>query len=91
MLWVISYDIADARRRRLVSRELQGVGQRVQKSVFECRISPSRMNALRADLLEIINPQQDSVRYYSLCRWCVDEVSGHGTVVRIDSSEYYLV
>lgn len=36
--YVVIYDISKARERRRVDQTLKGFGQRVQKSVFECRL-----------------------------------------------------
>lgn len=67
---VVSYDIADtetpegARRLRRAAEVCLRYGQRVQFSVYECRVSPTRLEQLIGDLLDVIEPDRDSVRIY---------------------------
>lgn len=64
---VVAYDIADDRRRTRVARLLEGYGERVQKSVFECELDPQRETALRLVLSSLIDDEEDAVRIYPLC------------------------
>lgn len=68
---LISYDVstmnAEGRARlRKVSRECQNHAQRVQNSVFEADLDYSAFLKLKDRLLKIINPEQDSLRFYYL-------------------------
>ena len=68
---LITYDVntetPEGRKRlRLVAKECENVGQRVQKSVFECLVDPAQFVALKNRLEKIINKEQDSLRYYRL-------------------------
>lgn len=71
MLVLVCYDVATesaAGRRRLrqVARACQDHGVRVQFSIFECTLDPAQWTALRAQLLSIIDPESDSLRFYLL-------------------------
>lgn len=71
MLMLISYDVATSdktgrRRLRLVAKECQNWGQRVQYSVFECIVDPAQWAALRQSLIDLIDPEKDSLRFYFL-------------------------
>ncbi|SNR95864.1 CRISPR-associated protein, Cas2 family [Humidesulfovibrio mexicanus] len=71
MMVLVSYDVSlsdsdGARRLRRVSKACKDFGQRVQYSVFECIVDPAQWTRLRARLEEIIDPAQDSLRYYFL-------------------------
>jgi CRISPR-associated protein Cas2 len=71
MLILICYDVAtveSAGRKRLrrVSRALQDYGQRVQNSVFECRVGKKHWTILQDRLLNEINKDEDSLRFYFL-------------------------
>jgi CRISPR-associated protein Cas2 len=71
MLMLITYDVATTtregrRRLRRVAQACKNYGQRVQKSVFECLIEPEQWVVLRDDIMEIVNPEEDSVRFYPL-------------------------
>ena len=71
MLILITYDVntsdADGRRRlRMVAKKCVAYGQRVQNSVFECQVDAAQYRLLQAELTEIIDPNKDSLRFYSL-------------------------
>ncbi len=71
---VVSYDIVDDRRRNRVARLLKGYLQRVQKSVFEGELLPAREQRLLDLLSLVIDPEEDSIRVYSLCARCREGV-----------------
>ena len=71
MLVLVSYDVATknsggARRLRRVAKACQDFGQRVQYSVFECIVDPAQWAILRQGLMNIIEPKEDSLRFYFL-------------------------
>ena len=71
MLVVICYDVSTlepegARRLRKVAKACKDFGQRVQLSVFECEIDPAQWASLRQRLIDEIDPEKDSLRFYSL-------------------------
>ncbi len=67
MFVVVSYDIADDRRRAQVASEMENFGRRVQYSVFECHLSDAQISDLETRLQAIIDWDRDRVRYYRLC------------------------
>ena len=82
MLVLVSYDIADDRRRLKVSRVLEGYGERVQYSVFECDLRVKQYERLKEEMKELADDEEDSVRIYRLCRACTARVDiiGQGEV-----------
>ncbi|MEG6550685.1 CRISPR-associated endonuclease Cas2 [Desulfocurvibacter africanus] len=71
MMVLVSYDVAVSEtggqaRLRKVARTCENYGQRVQFSVFECLVDPAEWAVLKAKLVEAINPEQDSLRFYYL-------------------------
>jgi CRISPR-associated protein Cas2 len=71
MMVLVTYDVATVdragqRRLRQVAKTCQNYGQRVQKSVFECSVDPAQWTVLRHELLAIISPADDSLRFYFL-------------------------
>lgn len=71
MLVIVCYDVStesrEGRRRlRRVAKACEAVGQRVQKSVFECRVDQQQFEALERRLTEILDTQQDCLRFYRL-------------------------
>jgi CRISPR-associated protein Cas2 len=87
MLVLITYDVATgdkagARRLRRVAQACKDYGQRVQNSVFECRIEPQHWVVLRDRLLREIDQSQDSLRFYFLDRDV--KIEHHGTKKTVD-------
>ena len=71
MLILITYDVSTESkegRRRLhkVAKCCVAHGQRVQNSVFECNLDWGTMLALQNQLKGLIDPTQDSLRFYNL-------------------------
>jgi len=71
MMVLITYDVntetAVARKRlRHVAKACENRGQRVQNSVFECLVDPAQWVELRAKLINIVDPETDSLRFYFL-------------------------
>jgi CRISPR-associated protein Cas2 len=71
MLIIVCYDVntesKEGRRRlRRVARVCEGIGQRVQQSVFECRIDRMQYEALERELLAEIDAKLDCLRLYRL-------------------------
>ena len=71
MMVLITYDVetttpAGKKRLRKVAKQCVNFGQRVQNSVFECLVDPAQFAELRHRLEEIIDPKNDSLRYYFL-------------------------
>lgn len=75
--YVVAFDISENRRRRKVVKLLQEVGVRVNKSVFECFLSDTRVPRLKAAIEEKI-ARTDSVLFYNLCRSCLDVADRQG-------------
>ena len=83
MFVVVSYDVVDDRKRTKIAKAMKSYGERVQKSVFECRIDDRQFIRMKKTLESIMDMNEDSVRFYFLCKGCIDriEISGWGTVV----------
>ena len=71
MMVLVSYDVSTVDRRgqtrlRRVAKACLDYGQRVQNSVFECIIDPAQWVTLRGRLVELVDEDQDSLRFYFL-------------------------
>jgi len=89
MLVIVCYDVstetsAGRRRLRRVARTCEGVGQRVQKSVFECRVDVMQFETLERRLLEIIDAGEDCLRFYRLSEPIDLHVKEHGKFKAVD-------
>jgi CRISPR-associated protein Cas2 len=60
-LYVVAYDIAAPKRWRKVFRIVEGYGEWVQLSVFQCRLTRRRRVELKLALEETINHAEDHV------------------------------
>jgi CRISPR-associated protein Cas2 len=71
MLILITYDVncetPEGRRRlRHISKECVNYGQRVQNSVFECVLQYGTFMTLKKRLIDIMDKEKDSLRFYEL-------------------------
>jgi CRISPR-associated protein Cas2 len=89
MLVIVCYDVStesrEGRRRlRRVAKACESSGQRVQKSVFECRVDQKRFEELERRLLDVIDPAQDCLRFYRLTEPVELHIKEHGSFRSID-------
>jgi CRISPR-associated protein Cas2 len=69
MEFLVTYDVATADRageRRLarLAKVCEGYGLRVQKSVFECRLTAAAFERMVGDAVDVIRPDVDSLNIY---------------------------
>ncbi len=60
-VYLITYDICDARRLRKIFRCLRNWGDHLQYSVFECHLTATDLLRCKAQISEIINHGEDQV------------------------------
>lgn len=65
-VYLVSYDVCDAKRLRLTYRKLCGFGISLQYSVFRCELSPVQLQTLKEQLWDILNLAQDRVMVVDL-------------------------
>lgn len=90
-LYLVAYDIADARRLRKVARRLEGAGWRVQQSVFHCRLNWPDLGRLVKDLERLIRAEEDCIRIYPLCGRDDRNIHVDGVPLSAMDRDYYLV
>ena len=71
MYILVAYDVATStpkgsRRLRRVAKVCLDYGQRVQNSVFECKLDPGQYVEFKERILNEIDPSTDSIRIYNL-------------------------
>jgi CRISPR-associated protein Cas2 len=90
MLVLVSYDVstvtpAGRNRLRRIATICADFGQRVQYSVFECRVTKTQWTMLRGRLLAAFDEGEDSLRFYFLGEEeAASRVEHHGTKPSID-------
>lgn len=68
---LVTYDVetqdkSGQKRLRRVATICQNYGQRVQKSVFECRVNQQQLEEMTHQLTQVIDKERDSLRIYLL-------------------------
>ena len=87
MTWVFAYDVSEDHLREKVAHVLEQFGERVQKSVFECRLEPADLERLTKRLEEALeDPKNGNIRAYRACADCLHLSFGIGDAVPIPSS-----
>ena len=71
MLIIVTYDVstetpAGRKRLRRVAKACEAMGQRVQKSVFECQVNEMQFEQLERTLLQEIDGKEDNLRFYRI-------------------------
>lgn len=71
MMVIISYDVdftetQGAKRLRKVAKICERYGVRVQNSVFETIVDSVQLTALKSELINVIDVERDTVRFYNL-------------------------
>ena len=71
MFVLVSYDVSTIdqggpKRLHRVAKACQDYGQRVQFSVFECIVDPAQWAVLKQRLIDEIDQEVDSLRFYYL-------------------------
>jgi len=88
MMVLITYDVnteteSGKRRLRKVAKQCVNYGQRVQNSVFECKLDSTQFRQVRNILEQIIDKEKDSLRYYILGN------DYKGKVIHVGTKETY--
>ena len=71
MLVLITYDVntetpQGRKRLRQIAKQCVNYGQRVQNSVFECKLDAAQCKALQGKLISLMDEETDSLRFYYL-------------------------
>lgn len=85
---LVTYDVetqekSGQKRLRKVATICQNFGQRVQKSVFECRVTQQQLEEMEHQLSRVIDKERDSLRIYLL-------YGDRDRVVRVYGRDYYI-
>lgn len=89
MMVLITYDVntqtATGRTRlRKVAKQCVNYGQRVQNSVFECKIDSAKYVKVKAGLLKLIDEEKDSLRFYYLGNNYKNKIEHYGSKAGYD-------
>ncbi len=89
MLVLITYDVntenaMGKKRLRKVAKRCVDYGIRVQNSVFECVLNAAEFRKLKHELLSLIDPEKDSLRFYNLGDKHINKIEHYGAKEPID-------
>ena len=89
---IVAYDIADPKRLTRVARIMLDYGVRVQKSIFEVKVTQQVFAEMKARVEKVIVPEDDGVKYFPICEKCAGtvEIIGLGRFTDPDE-EYYVI
>ena len=91
MQYVVTYDIADERRRARLAGALLDYGRRIEESVFLASVDEELAERMRGRIRSLIEPGEDCVHVFAICAACGarTEVYGRGELPR--DEDYYVV
>lgn len=73
-LWyLVSYDVRDDKRLRRVAKHMEGYGERIQYSVFRCRLTKRGLERLKWELTKIMD-KEDDLLIIGLCANCAEKI-----------------
>jgi len=91
MLILIAYDVCQPKRLVKVAKLLENWGERVQYSVFECRLEENSFEHLWAALCDLIDENEDRLVAYRLDARAARRTLTAGTMVCSEKVICYLV
>jgi CRISPR-associated protein Cas2 len=96
MLVLITYDVSvvaegGQKRLRRIAKVCLDYGMRVQNSVFECDVDPAQFVKLKSRLMDIFDPDYDSLRFYFLGKKGRKKVEHVGAKMVLDVASDALV
>ena len=80
---LIAYDVRDPKRLRQTAKLLEGYGERIQYSIFRCRLDDLTLAKLRWELADILEPEDDLL-VIPLCVRCASKIPNHSTGDKTD-------
>lgn len=96
MYILITYDInttdhAGNARLRKVAKICMNYGQRVQNSVFECKVDEGQYLLLKQQLFRVINKERDNLRFYRLGKNYQSSIESIGVNFAYDIDEPLII
>lgn len=85
--YVICYDISDNGSRNNAAELLEGYGQRVNFSVFECMLTVKQLHTIRKGLTRIMDANTDTILFYRVCVDCFSKAEQLGKPAPDDNEQ----
>ncbi|HHT25494.1 MAG TPA: CRISPR-associated endonuclease Cas2 [Clostridiaceae bacterium] len=96
MYILVTYDVEtidkDGKKRlRKIAKICQNYGQRVQNSVFECRVNEQEYLLLKSEIMKKMDAKKDSVRFYRLGTKYKEKIEHFGVKEPYDFEEAFII
>lgn len=91
MTVIAAYDVSSDSRRSRLAAILQTVGDRIQKSVFVLTLDEADLQELRAEAMEVLDPDVDSLYFFRQCATCWDSLECLGQAHAPQRTLYWAV
>jgi CRISPR-associated endonuclease Cas2 len=91
MVFLVMYDISGDKCRLDVAEYLEGKGQRIQESVFECDFSIVEKDRVVADMGKILGDHPGNIRFYPVCAECRAKAAGIGDIKKSIGADGYAI
>ena len=88
---VVAYDIVDSKRRAKMRKFLSELGLNTQKSMFECEVEASDLEALRRYAAKRLDLEKDQFAIYHLCAHCAARAEIQGQGIQMVQQEYEVI
>jgi CRISPR-associated protein Cas2 len=93
---LITYDVATSseegkKRLRRMAKVCLDYGQRVQNSVFECKVDAATYVVMKQRIMEILDVAHDSVRFYNLGKVWDERVEHFGIKPSLNMDQTLIV
>lgn len=85
MIYLLSYDISENKKRTKLSKFLEKKGRRIQKSVFLIDLKRTQVRTFKKEVVNIMGKGGD-ILLISLCNGCANKAQRFGSVI-----EEYLI
>ena len=91
MQMLITFDVADDRRRYRLTQVLLDYGQRVQESVFWVDCDDELGERIRKRISSVISLEEDNVWLAPVCQACARKIETYGNTRKPEVPEYFIV
>lgn len=93
---LITYDVntesaSGQKRLRKVAKICEKYGQRVQNSVFECLLDATQYIIVKNELKELINLEEDSLRFYRLGNNYKNQIDVEGKIINYSQDDILII
>lgn len=84
MIYLVSYDIVNDKKRARLHKMLKNYGIRNQFSVFECDLDEKKYVELMYKINKIKMEIGDSIMIYPICSSCQTKIKKRGSFIQLD-------